>query len=283
VDGCMGRCNRRCSKHATQNQRPGALSPWISFNGAIQHVGVTTSNLTRSVLFYTSVMGGVEVQLNGGDNWDGDDVYQLLMQAALVRGGAAADWAADLSEGGKDTMNARYVSFDAVVMEFLDYHSKEAELQRLIKTSNATTFPTSAQEVAQRLEDNFPRFSDSNIAPSVAGNMHISFNVRPDTDLNKFVTALEATAQEMGYGEVYCNRVVPVTQGPNGKPDTSSVAEENNSFVVVDGGFEGWHLAYCKGPDGEQLEFNQVMGKSKENFEQALQVYFAGGENPIWV
>ena len=57
-----------------------ALGEWITFEDAIQHVGITTSNLSRSVDFYTSVMGGVEVPYAGGDGWKGDNVYQLLMQ-----------------------------------------------------------------------------------------------------------------------------------------------------------------------------------------------------------
>lgn len=285
VDACMGRCNRRCSKHraAGQVERPGALSPWITFNGAVQHVGLSTSNLTRSVLFYTQVMGGVEVMGAGGDGWDGDDVYQLLMGAALMRGGAAADWAADLSSGGKETMSARYISFDSVQVELLDYHTKEAELQRLMKMHNASTFPRTPEAVAASLSRSFPTFSDSNVPPSVAGNMHVSFNVRPEVDLNQFVTALETTSRSLGFDEVFCNRLVPLSQGANGKPDTTEVPEANNSYEVTDGDFDGWSLAYCKGPDGEQLEFNKVERKAKEHFDQAFQTYFSGGENPIWV
>ena len=75
-------------------------------------------------------MGGVEVVAAGGDGWKGDDVYQLLMQAALIRGGAAATWAANISTAGDASLAARYVSFGAIVIELLDYHSTEAQLQR---------------------------------------------------------------------------------------------------------------------------------------------------------
>ena len=144
--------------------RPGSLGNWI-LPQAIQHVGVTTSNLTKSVAFYTNVMGGVEVLNAGGDGWKGDDVYQLLMQAALVRGGVAASFAADLSKSGSSSLDARYISFGSMIIELLDYHSDEAVLQRSL----------------------FPKFSESNVAPSVAGNMHISFNVRPEKNLNELV------------------------------------------------------------------------------------------------
>jgi len=34
------------------------------------------------------------------------------------------------------------------------------------------------------------------------------------------------------------------------------------------GDFQGWSLFYYKGPNGEQLEFNQVMCKARAFFEQ---------------
>ena len=90
-----------------------------------------------------------------------DSVYQLLMQAALVRGGVAASYAADLSLAGPDgetclcmslctsyvftkwrrglsgsgsclpttvatycaVLDARYVAFDSTVLELLDYRT----------------------------------------------------------------------------------------------------------------------------------------------------------------
>ena len=186
-------------------------------------------------------MGGVEV-LNAGDGWKGDDVYQLLIQAALVRGGVAASFAADLSKSGSSSLDARYISFGSMIIELLDYHSDEAVLQRSL----------------------FPKFSESNVAPSVAGNMHISFNVRPEKNLNEFVVALEKSAHQQGYNEVICNRLVPVKIGVNGHADVKGIPVTDNSFEVKSGDFQGWSLAYCKGPDGEQLEFNQVKGKRKK-------------------
>lgn len=60
--------------------------------------------------------------------------------------------------------------------------------------------------------------------------------------------------------------------GSDGQPDYSAVPLTDNSYVVTTGGFRGWHLAYCKGPDGEQLEFNQVAELAADDFNQALQV-----------
>ena len=65
------------------------------------------------------------------------------MQAALVRGGAAESFAADLSASVSSSLDARYVSFGSMIIELLDYHSDEAVLQRSL----------------------FPKFSESNVAP----------------------------------------------------------------------------------------------------------------------
>lgn len=63
-----------------------------------------------------------------------------------------------------------------------------------------------------------------------------------------------------------------VPLGSDGSPDYAAVPLADNSYAVTTGGFKGWHLAYCKGPDGEQLEFNQVADDAASDFNQALQV-----------
>lgn len=217
-------------------------------------------------------MGGVMVTGAGGDGWKGDDVYQLLMQAALVRGGEAATFAANLSAAGPDVLNARYVAFDSMVIELLDYKSEEARLQTVLAASDRRVPGPNA----------FPKFSASNVAPSVAHNMHVAFNVRPTLDLNAFVTALEAASHAAGFTNVLCNRLVPVPVGPDGRAEVSSVPLRDDSYTVTDGAFEGWSLAYCKGPDGEQLEFNAVRDRAAAEFLQARTTYFELGQNPIW-
>ena len=255
TSSCFKNCYNSCDEKS-QFVRPSTLGQWI-LPQAIQHVGLTTANLTRSVEFYTKVMGGVEVVGAGGDGWKGDDVYQLLMQSAIIRGGAALKWCANITSKGPDSMDARYVSFGGMVIELLDYHSDEAVLQRSL----------------------FPKFSPSNIPPSVSGNMHISFNIRAEKNLNEFVVALEKESHNAGYENVICNRLVPVKRTSDGKPDVKGVPISDNSFEVTDGTFKGWSLAYCKGPDGEQLEFNQVKEEAKKDFDEALVKYLSGGTN----
>ena len=274
-------CVRACDASRTNVARPSILGEWITFEDAIQHVGVTTSNLSRSVDFYTSVMGGVEVVSAGGNGWKGNDVYQLLMQAALMRNGAAATFAANLS--GPEVLDARYVAFDAMIIELLDYHSDEAQLQRALNAQQQQQRPGTRRRRATSLSSAaFPKFSPSNVAPSVAANMHISFNIRPSVSLDGFVAELETRSHAAGFENVVCNRLVPVPAGSDGEPNRSAVPLDANSYMVTSGAFEGWSLAYCKGPDGEQLEFNQVIDKAFDVFAQARLAYFDLEQNPIW-
>ena len=108
--------------------------------------------------------------------------------------------------------------------------------------------------------------------------MHVSFNVRTSVSLLDFVTQLETSAHGLGYNNVWCNRLVPVKS----RKEYKALPSSDNAFFVKSGGFEGWSLAYCKGPDGEQLEFNQVKDFAKVDFDQAQAVYVEGGTNNFW-
>ena len=49
------------------------------------------------------------------------------------------------------------------------------------------------------------------------------------------------------------------------------------------GNFHGWSLFYAKGPNGEQLEFNQVTRDIRDKFIAAQQAYNAAtGTNFAW-
>lgn len=43
-----------------------------------------------------------------------------------------------------------------------------------------------------------------------------------------------------------------------------------NTNRITTGKSDGWSLIYCKGPEGEQLEFVQALGPVKKTFEEAL-------------
>ena len=46
---------------------------------------------------------------------------------------------------------------------------------------------------------------------------------------------------------------------------------EANSNGISEGQSNGWRLIYCKGCEGEQLEFVQALGPVKQTFDNALQ------------
>ena len=45
---------------------------------------------------------------------------------------------------------------------------------------------------------------------------------------------------------------------------------EANTNRITEGQSNGWALIYCKGPEGEQLEFVQALGPVKKRFSDAL-------------
>eukprot|EP00898_Chlorokybus_atmophyticus_P004516 jgi/Chlat1/5065/Chrsp33S05062 len=83
-------------------------------------------------------------------------------------------------------------------------------------------------------------------SPAVLGAMHIDFNISPSVDIGEFRQELITVCSDLN---------IPF-----------SATEVSR----IDGGhFEGWNLFYAKGPDGEQLEFNQVSGASRLLFNKA--------------
>ena len=72
------------------------------------------------------------------------------------------------------------------------------------------------------------------MSPAYPRSMHICFYIRDDVDFNQFIRDLE----------------------------TESATEGKSN---------GWSLIYCKGPEGEQLEFVQALGPVKKTFADALE------------
>jgi len=67
--------------------------------------------------------------------------------------------------------------------------------------------------------------------------------------------------------QVKANRVVTVTS----EQARRSAPMEANSNPITEGQSDGWTLIYCKGPEGEQLEFVQALGPVKKTFDDALE------------
>jgi hypothetical protein len=104
------------------------------------------------------------------------------------------------------------------------------------------------------------------MSPAFPRMMHICFHVRDDVDFNKFIADLEAESTRRGMTQVRANRTVRVTTEPERKATPRS-ANTNRVTVAPS---DGWELIYCKGPEGEQLEFVKALGPVKMRFSEAL-------------
>lgn len=53
-------------------------------------------------------------------------------------------------------------------------------------------------------------------------------------------------------------------------PATRRRPQSTNTNKVTVAPSDGWELIYCKGPEGEQLEFVKALGPVKQRFANAL-------------
>jgi catechol 2,3-dioxygenase-like lactoylglutathione lyase family enzyme len=238
----------------------------------VQHFGITVYDMEKSMEFYTEVLGGkLAVK---GDGFIGEVLHNTLFQAdeleAQVRRGVNAKTLGvpDVRDGTKEALDVRFISFGNTVVELL--HFREAAL-----TPNALNWGI--------------------IMPSGVGNAntpHLSFHVKDDIDLNQFSKQLEEESRRRGI-DIVCNRIIHVdSEEERRKVALKYCANKmwNDSDYFVDGysdaefgDFHGWSLFYCKGPNNEQLEFNQVTRSIRQSFIKAQRAYNeANGTDYVW-
>lgn len=230
----------------------------------VQHVGVTVEDMEKSLEFYTEVLGGKLAV--GESELIGDLIQNTLFQKeeldAITEGiNSEILDIPNLRSGKKDALDVKFISFGNIVVELIYF--------REVGNPNA------------------PHSSVKSL-PSHIGHvnaMHISFNVKEGIDLSEFANLFEEECHKRGMNNVVCNRIIHV----NSEAERKAVARHYNSFKFwnepgllaaeappIDWSkdpMEGWSLFYCKGPNGEQLEFNQVTRKIKTRFQEALQEY----------
>ncbi|MEA5574983.1 nuclear transport factor 2 family protein [Anabaena sp. UHCC 0451] len=230
----------------------------------VQHVGVTVYDMNQSLEFYTEVLGGKLVV--GENELVGDVIQNTLFQQEEL----------DAIAKGIDPKNLaiphlRSTQEDALDVKFISFGNTAVELIYFREAGKPHASHTSVPSI-----------------PSHIGNvnaMHISFNVKEGVDLNVFANMLETECHKRGMTNVICNRVVHVKS----EAERRAVAQRYNSFKFwnepedlaagepeIDWShdpMEGWSLFYCKGPNGEQLEFNQVTRKVKTSFQQGMAEY----------
>jgi catechol 2,3-dioxygenase-like lactoylglutathione lyase family enzyme len=222
----------------------------------VQHFGLTVQNMERAFEFYTQVLGGTEVFRHG--DFQGDAVQNTLLadqeiRANELRVNPRTIGVPDLRDGAQ-RLDVRFVQFDNVVIELLQYRDADQPMGG----------PKAFAEPVQHMSPAFPRM------------MHICFYVRDDVDFNKFIADLEAESARRGMTQVRANRIIRVATEEQRKAAPQSA----NTNKVTVAPSDGWELIYCKGPEGEQLEFVKALGPVKKRFGDALAARQRAGGQP---
>lgn len=212
----------------------------------VQHFGLTVQNMDRAYEFYTEVLGGTEVMRDG--DFQGQRIHDTLLtdqeiEARERQVNPRTIGVPDLA-GGAQRLDVRFIQFDNVVIELLQYRDADQPM------GSGHSFA----EPHDHMSPAFPR------------SMHICFHIRDDVDFNRFIRDLEAESARRGMTQVRANRVLTVRS----EQERLAAPLEANSNPITEGKSDGWTLIYCKGPEGEQLEFVQALGPVKQTFDGAL-------------
>jgi catechol 2,3-dioxygenase-like lactoylglutathione lyase family enzyme len=213
----------------------------------VQHFGVTVQNMNRAYEFYTEALGGTEVMRDG--DFHGERIHNTIMAdqeilAHELHINPRTIGVADL-KGGTQRLDVRFVQFDNVVIELLQYR----DAQQPMRSGDSWAEPR------------------DHMSPAYPRSMHICFYIRDDVDFNKFIHDLEEESVRRGMTQVKANRVITVTT----EKERLAVPMDANTNRITQGKSNGWSLIYCKGPEGEQLEFVQVLDPVKQVFDGALE------------
>ena len=213
----------------------------------VQHFGLTVQDMERAFAFYTEVLGGTEIMRDG--DFQGERIHNTLLTAEEIearerhvnpRGRGVPDL-----RGGGQRLDVRFIQFDNVVLELLQYRDAGQPMGG----------PHAFAEPLDHMSPAFPRM------------MHICFHIDDDVDFNIFIRDLEAESAQRGMMQVRANRVVTVTS----EAERKALPLDANSNPITEGKSNGWRLIYCRGPEGEQLEFVQALGPVKQVFDGALE------------
>src|SRR5262245_20833392 len=182
----------------------------------IQHFGLTVQNMDRAFAFYTEVLGGTEVMRDG--DFHGDRIHNTLLtdqeiEARVRRVNPRTMGIPDL-RGGSQRLDVRFIQFDNVVIELLQYRDAEQP------AGSGASFA----EPLDPMSPAFPRM------------MHICFHLRDDVDFNQFIADLEAESARRGMTQVKANRVITV----NSEPERRAAPLEANSNPITEGRSNGW-------------------------------------------
>lgn len=212
----------------------------------VQHFGLTVQNMDRAFAFYTEVLGGTEVMRDG--DFHGERIHNTLLTDQVIESNVRKVNPVTMGipdlRSGTQRLDVRFIQFDNVVIELLQYRDAQ----------QAAGSGAAFAEPLDHMSPAFPRM------------MHICFHIRDDVDFNRFIADLEAESARRGMTQVRANRVLTVTT----EAERKAAPLDANSNGITDGKSNGWRLIYCKGSEGEQLEFVQALGPVKQVFDGAL-------------
>jgi hypothetical protein len=91
-------------------------------------------------------------------------------------------------------------------------------------------------------------------------------------NFDKFITDLETECARRGMTQVKANRTIALKT----EEERRTAPPDANTIKITQGKSNGWALIYCKGPEGEQLEFVQVRDPVKKVFADAAERHRTG-------
>ncbi|MET0742739.1 MAG: VOC family protein [Microvirga sp.] len=210
-----------------------------------QHFGLTVQNMDRAYEFYTQVLGGTEIMRDG--DFQGERIHNTLLtdqdiEAREQHVNPSTIGIPDL-KGGTQRLDVRFIQFDNFVIELLQYRDADQPM------GGGHSFAE-------------PR---DHMSPAYPRSMHVCFHIRDEVDFNRFILDLEAECARRGMTQVKANRVITVAS----ERERLAAPMDANTNRITEGRSDGWALIYCKGPEGEQLEFVQALGPVKKTFDEA--------------
>lgn len=250
------------------NNKNHSKSNFGNYLQGVQHVGITVNNMAKSLEFYTEVLGGKLVV--SGDAYSGEILHHTLFQKEEIESlklghNSSLIETPDIRDGSKEVLDIRFISFGNIAVELL--HFRDTKL-----TPNAPNW----------LKKQTKCHSSEKTCVAYVPIIHLSFHVKNDVDLNKFAKSLEAECRRREI-DLVCNRIIHV-DSEEARRQTDLKYTANKFWYDPDyfiegysdsdfGDFYGWSLFYAKGPNGEQLEFNQVTRKIKDLFIKGQKEY----------